>query len=821
MESQRLATKSPIHVHVARNTPVHVHVKKKGKKQKEMPGVPNAIEQRISQRHSSGLGSSVSSGKSITAARSKARSTPTFIPPPGKSSNPGRSISWDGPSHRLEINQPISSSKRKAAIKMSDLSTSEEEDLAGKDAYYESKISSLMDEVGTLRNEVALQKTSRVVEKKNDQLNVSRRLLEEQEDEILGYKSELDSTIRENEKLRHSVEKFKDVVEASRSEFEHIENEKETLLRKLVEVEVDGQAAAEEVGKLRDTVRRLKHDKKLTVSDVSALSHQREILMQKLEGFESTNRALRKMLKHAHNKEEQTDHLVEQRNVLLRKLTEAETNLASVEADFEEKENQVVALMAQVHSDKEQARTFEELQKTMEATRAHLQNQLKNKEGENNRMSVQLRELEQDLNRRIMEVEHLEGLLSSTRDKSMKDKEALKKATRIQRDRASKSEEALEHLKNNLAAKEEEAGSLAIELETFKDRYTKASESLTSRLKSSLLDLKAYKTESESMKEQVASLSDKLRSVEKSAAAKASSSQGEIAKLQTAVQQYETLITEFKLQIERYRKENEELNDKVYQKEKELKKQFHQSANESEKAATRFEKRIAELEPYPELLKTAEIRLHDAQERVIAYEKRASEHTKLIAELTQKVDSQSEQLERVREKYHGKQDDMKQIQLKYEVTERKLEDTELHRREMMNVVEKREDSIRLLQERLDDQRHENSRLVQQLDTALADARRQADVQKEKTLSKERTAQARIIDLEAQLTRSTATAQQLKRAKDESERKFNSRLQDMRDRLEQANTTTRSMQSYVSFLKSTYANVFNEPPDSPLSSPRPY
>ena len=44
-----------------------------------------------------------------------------------------------------------------------------------------------------------------------------------------------------------------------RSEVENVENEKEILLKKLVEVEVDGKAAAEEVGKLRDTVRRLKH----------------------------------------------------------------------------------------------------------------------------------------------------------------------------------------------------------------------------------------------------------------------------------------------------------------------------------------------------------------------------------------------------------------------------------------------------------------------------------------------------------------------------------------------------------------------------------
>ena len=51
-----------------------------------------------------------------------------------------------------------------------------------------------------------------------------------------------------------------------------------------------------------------------------------------------------------------------------------------------------------------------------------------------------------------------------------------------------------------------------------------------------------------------------------------------------------------------------------------------------------------------------------------------------------------------------------------------------------------------------------------------------------------------------------------------ERRFSSRLSDMRDRLDQANTTTRSMQNYVSFLKSSYSNVFDDNDDG-QNSPR--
>ena len=44
---------------------------------------------------------------------------------------------------------------------------------------------------------------------------------------------------------------------------------------------------------------------------------------------------------------------------------------------------------------------------------------------------------------------------------------------------------------------------------------------------------------------------------------------------------------------------------------------------------------------------------------------------------------------------------------------------------------------------------------------------------------------------------------------QNERKFNSRLFDLKDRLEQCHSTNRSMQNYVQFLKNSYANVFGE------------
>lgn len=51
----------------------------------------------------------------------------------------------------------------------------------------------------------------------------------------------------------------------------------------------------------------------------------------------------------------------------------------------------------------------------------------------------------------------------------------------------------------------------------------------------------------------------------------------------------------------------------------------------------RLHQRLQELEPLPDMLKSSELKLYESQERVNIYEKKNSENTKLISELTTKV----------------------------------------------------------------------------------------------------------------------------------------------------------------------------------------
>lgn len=786
--------KSPVHVHVDRETPVHVHLKKK---KKSRPGVPTAVEQRLKTKRMSGFTKSAGYRKSTKSG------SPPFIPPPGKTSK--RPFTWEGSSHRLEVSPPLGS----GTLRMEDLSTSEEEDVNGKIRTYEKKIGSLMTEVGSLKNAVEFERARQVVEKKDEQLNASRRILEEQEDELLGYKQELKATVKENEALRHSVEKWKEDANVTRTEVGKLAGERVSLLKKLVEVEMDGKAAGEQLVKLRDTVRKLKEDKRMSAADTTLLTRQREMLLQKLDEFERTNKGLRRLLREHQESEEDHDHLRKQQEVLLKRLTQSDTTNERLQLEVVERDRQIETLLTQVEADKDQAVAFEELKKTMETTRAHLQNQLRTKEMDSNRLSVQIRSLEEQCEQGRLELEHMQGLLTAQREKSAREKDALKKAARIQKDRVSEREKDLEVLQEKLADRD-------IELSETK----RAEQSLKEEKGDSELEIKTLKSRLKELHEMVESTAQEAQSNSSALAAKLSNRTQEVSAIRLENEQLKADIAALEerlheeeqkatSKIDRYRREAEENKNRLYEFEADSQRKQQENALENEKVKMKLQQRLQELEPLADLLKSTDARLQESQDRMLAYERRSGDHTKLISELTQKVEMQTDHLEHFREKLRMAQDEAKSMQAQNELLERKLSEADQQNRELIGVISKKEESLYQTQQRHEDLRAENIRLGQQLESSVVDARRQVDSQKEKALVKERAAQARITDLEAQLSRATASAAQMKKSKDEAERRYNSKLYDMRDRLDQANSTTRSMQSYVSFLKTSYANVFDD------------
>ncbi len=222
--------------------------------------------------------------------------------------------------------------------------------------------------------QVELRKKDQQLERQSERLSASQRVIAEQKEELAEVARELEATEQENSRLRESMEKmmegndfgrYDEIVNIlllgiknfkfslnhfflSRLERDSLQPDKDVLLRKLLEAEMDSSAAAKQVSALRETVSQMSRsesvrvskihlsqhfwvdfflqfetriswkdaetdmnkkmytfvqEKKMSGSDTTLLTRQKELLLQKLKTFESTNRALRHLLREQHSRE--------------------------------------------------------------------------------------------------------------------------------------------------------------------------------------------------------------------------------------------------------------------------------------------------------------------------------------------------------------------------------------------------------------------------------------------------------------------------------------------------------------------------------------
>ncbi|KAL7376331.1 hypothetical protein ABVT39_005765 [Epinephelus coioides] len=809
----------PIHVHVNDATPVHVHVK----------------SQRTSPARTPQGKTKVDRGNLRPTARVKTR-----VPwiPPGKASIRDASYKWEGPTHCLEITPPLPEpgpEHSQSALHLADLTSEEEEGLHGRISQYERKIERLLTEVSTLKNEVELRKQEQLLERQSEQLSVSQRVIVEQEEELAEVTKELEETERENSRLRQSMEKMLVEMDHNRQDGDSVQQDKDALHRKLMEAELDGTAAAKQVSALRESVSKLcgAVGTRLSGSESAVLARQKELLLQKLETFEATNRTLRHLLREQQGSQMESLRVSEQRDALLKRLADTEAENAHLVVKLQEKDREVNELSKLLDTEKDNTRSTTELSKSLESTRAHLQGQLRSKEAENNRLTLQIKNLERAANQQKVEMEHLTEQLARLKQQSSADREVLKRATRAQKQRAERSEDTAGQLSvqlldmekqvvNALSAAEtwqsrhaqeaKEKSKLEIELSLLNSRIAELTEQLQGAgdkgraEREALLDhlheltkeSTAAKLENQSLKATASAVEEKL-----------ALSQSELLQVKASIQQYESLLDSYKIQVGKTRAEADEYRARLAEAEQEAQAIRGELEQEIEEVRRDLLGRLAELEPLPEALRRSELQLQEAQDRERNQERRSMELSTTLTDLRMKVETQGSQVELLRQKNKVLLEENRQLQQRVESLERKLEEAGSQNSDLQAVIAKREDTIHSNQLRLEEKTRECSLLSRKLEEALGDARQQISETRGLAATKERSTQSKILELETQLSRTNSEINQLRRSKEEVERRYQSRLQDVKDRLEQSDSTNRSLQNYVQFLKASYANVFGD------------
>ncbi|CAF1282728.1 unnamed protein product [Adineta steineri] len=268
----------------------------------------------------------------------------------------------------------------------------------------------------------------------------------------------------------------------------------------------------------------------------------------------------------------------------------------------------------------------------------------------------------------------------------------------------------------------------------------------------------------------------------------------EIIRLRTKLEHAEHLVSEYKEQLHNHTLKTSINNSKT-----------HLSEIELDKLRIRLQKRIEELEPLPELLRQAEMKNQDLQTRLHEQEKRFTEQAAFLTEFNSKTSIQNHILDRLKDNHYPFDDDHSTFQPKNDTLQRQLTALEDDNATLLRNLNVKEEALRNTQARLNAKTHELTSLSKQIDIAQTDLKTREDTY----TSKERSLQQRINDLEQQISKLRLDCTQLKRDKDDAERRYTSQLGELRDKLEQSNNNNRSIQSYVSSLKTTYATVFND------------
>ncbi|XP_067269661.1 outer dense fiber protein 2b isoform X2 [Pseudorasbora parva] len=799
----------PVHVHVPDSTSVHVHLKKS----------PQKIQGKVSNLRST--------------ASVKVRAP--WVPP-GKSSR-RREYKWEGATRCLEITPAQATDPSSPPLRLTDLS-SEEDDAREVIGKYERKIESLMSEVDRIKSEAKLRQTEDHLKHQSEQLSACRRLIDQHEERIEEACKDLRRSKCENTDLRSTVDGTQAEPGQMRSETRPPHPEMETLLRKLVEAEIDGQAAAKQVAVLRETIGKLKKDKKQPKTHSDHLGRQHELLEQKLDTFLDTNRTLRRLLREQHGRETDALRMSDEREMLMRKLADSEAEKRKLETKLNNREREANQIAENLETEKEHLRTTGELSKVLESTRSRLQNQLHKKEAENNRLGAQIQRLEGTLQHQQEEVHGLLEQMRELKQHCEGDRDVHKLVLEDQRKRAEQSvntaaqlsaqlldkeaqlAEALsnaEALQQRYAKQNREKSQLELEITTLNNHLTELSEQLRSceqkscaeregllsRLHSLTSENTATKMENQRLKSTLSATEDRL-----------SFSQSEVQQLKISLKDFESLVEGYKSQLKKTRVESEEYSLRLELAEKEAQSDRAEVEREVEQGRKQLQARLKEMEMLREALKRLDDELREARENMHIQDRRNAEQNSTLSELRSKMEQQSCKIENLQEKNLFLLEENMQLKRSMENIDRKMEDVSTQNRDLLQVIAKREETIHTTQLRLDEKSRECDSLSRQVEQAREEAHRQVEQSLERVLSKERSAQSKKLDLETQLSLAKNELGQMRRSKDDMEKRFQCKLQDMKNQLEQVNSTNRSLQNYVHYLKASYTNVFG---DSALTS----
>ncbi|XP_078120906.1 outer dense fiber protein 2-like isoform X1 [Sander vitreus] len=608
---------------------------------------------------------------------------------------------------------------------------------------------------------------------------------------------------------------------------------KSPFLKILMDAEAAANSAAIQLVSFKDAMEDEFADSRHLAIDKRRIARQRGLLLEKLEDFRRINKSVRQKLKQLQDIEADQIDANHQTDILLKKITQAESENEKLKRDMSETERKVEELMDQRREEQENIKSAVHMTKSVEATRAHLQGQLRNKEAENNRLIVQLRTVERTLIEQKMEIDDLKGSITSLTEKAAQDKECLKKATRAQKLRAERFEAAIEKCYAQLREKDAELVNARLERdsrrrqkeqkEDEKDKLVAYTELLKSQIADMTARLQKEKDELTAANETVMQQLEKLSAENGDLNVNNATLKVSIAQIEQQLADCESALIEEKVVSQERKHQAEQCQYQVAESQAELDDLRIKYANllretektrdgkdtEVEKVRQELQGRVDELKSYPELLSAAEQSLFKCQENLLRSERKCSEKSESVRQLQVKMESQTKLLRSSVEMKESIHDANLQLQEKVNFLQKKMDELQLENLELVRRLAAQEEGLSYSNRQLELRSSDCQALSRQLEAALSDVKQQVNKVKNKAVAREEALQTKILELAADKSRRDNELRLLRQSKLTAEKQFEVRLKDLQLSLDQSESHKQSIQNYIDFLKNSYMTMFDE------------
>ncbi|XP_014315648.1 outer dense fiber protein 2-like isoform X4 [Myotis lucifugus] len=458
---------------------------------------------------------------------------------------------------------------------------------------------------------------------------------------------------------------------------------------------------------------------------------------------------------------------------ILEDLTDNESENTDLKKKVLEKETYIQELLCLFQNEKENALKASRFSQSVKVVHERLQLQIHKKEAENDKLKEYIKSLETKIaqwNLQLKKNKHeTAAMKESSRQKAM----ALKKASKIYKQRLEHFTGDIENLTSQIRNQEAKLSEAISASNAWKSHYEKI-----------VIEKTELEVQIETMKKQINNLLEDLKKMEDQGK---NSCEEILRKLHSLEHESETL----NLENTRLKTSFAALKDEVVSVENEL-----SELQEVEKQ----QKNLIEM------YKTQVQKLQEAAEMV------KSRCENLLSENNLITKNKNKKLE----KFDGNQNLLTElsleeenylIQLKCENLKQKLEQMDAENKELEKKLENQEECLKHSNLKFKEKSAEYTALARQLEAALEEGRQKVSEEIEKMSSRERALQIKILDLETELRKKNEEQNQLVCKINSKTQHQEVCLKEIQHSLEKSENQNESIKNYLQFLKTSYVTMF--------------